>query len=151
MAKTNHPARHNTVGAYCFDAGAQPVDSLPMRKIQETIKWRGFVKLHINGERCESFLSELEYPPKSGKSWYVDSTTGLLFDKQTGLCRQSTFVSLDMALEPSAMTRADLRKWVAEKEKSDWAMSVINRKPGPKPKGSVINNEDGGDDDAFDD
>ena len=127
------------------------IDSLPMKKIQGSIQWRGFVLLHITGERCESFLADFEYPIKSGTFWYADATTGLLFDKQTGACRQATTVALDLAsIESSSMTRDGLRKRVAEKEKTAWEMSPINRaKPGPKPKGYVSSFDEDDDDDSL--
>lgn len=70
------------------------VDGLYMTRLQESIILRGMVRLHMTGEEDESMLADCEWPKKSGRIYLACAATGLLFDKQTGECRQSGRLSL---------------------------------------------------------
>ena len=65
------------------------VDGLNMNGIQGTIRWTGLVHLDQTNEDLECLLSETVWPRKTGASYFACASTGLLFDKQTGECRQS--------------------------------------------------------------
>lgn len=70
------------------------IDSLNMESIRRKIRWRGIVRLHQTQEDDESLLGEYEWERKSGVVYLACATTGLLFNKSTGSCLQSSSVSL---------------------------------------------------------
>lgn len=107
------------------------VDGLNMIGIQGEIRWTGFVHLDQTNEDLECLLSETVWPRKTGACYFVCASTGLLFDKQTGACRQSRKINLRMdTVVESRKTRAEFRKWMSEKSNGEgWC----KKKPGPKP------------------
>jgi len=111
---------------YCSE-----VDGLNMTKVQGSIQWKGDVHLSQLNEDSESLLSEIEWPKKSGNHFFVCASTGLLFDKQSGACRQSSMVTLNIdTLEPMKCTAAGYRKWLSSRISSE---TLKNKgKPGPK-------------------
>lgn len=109
---------------------------LHMPKLQSTIKWSGDVRLHQLSEDSSSFLSEAEWPPRSGNVLYACASTGLLFDKQSGRCLQSTRVSLLIeTVEEVKCTAAQFNRWL--KERLLTGVKSITIKRGPKPKGQA--------------
>lgn len=107
------------------------VDGLNMTKIQGSIQWKGVVRLSQLNEDSESLLSEIEWPKKSGNHFFVCASTGLLFDKQSGACWQSSTVTLKIdTLEPMKCTAAGYRKWLSARVSGE---TLKNKgKPGPK-------------------
>ena len=108
-----------------------------MTSLQASIQWRGMVRLHQLNEDSESYLAEVEWPKKSGRIYYGCASSGLLFDKQSGACRQSSNVTLDLdSLEPVKCTRAQFEKWRNARVQGGLRDIVISKR-GPKPKGYV--------------
>jgi hypothetical protein len=92
---------------------------LNMTKLQENIRFRGMVRLDQLREVDESVLSLATWPVKDGTEYYACATTGLLFDKQTGRCLQSSLVSLDLTtVEPSQISARQYQAWL-HKRKGD--------------------------------
>lgn len=91
------------------------VTGLNMAKIVASIKWRGQVALHQTGEQSESLLGEIVWPKKSGNTYYACATTGLLFDKTTGVCLQTQRVALLVATLTEAKPK-DLQAFMAQKK-----------------------------------
>ena len=108
------------------------VTGLPFTLLQSDIRWLGEVRLHQLRQDDECLLSEVEWPKRSGVFWYVCVISGLLFDKQTGECRQSTNVVLLLdTVTPAGKLPAGFygkwRKERKEREKFDWSsMKWIN-------------------------
>ena len=118
-------------------AASGPVGYVPTVKLQSSIKWRGIVRLHQTGNDEPSYLSDHEYPPKSGRIYYADASTGLLFDKETGACKQSSRVTLKLdTLVPVKCTAATFRNFIKDKIESG-PRDISIGKRGPKPKGYV--------------
>lgn len=113
------------------------VENLKMTSLQASIQWRGMVRLHQLNEDSESYLAEVEWPKKSGRIYYGCASSGLLFDKQSGACRQSSNVTLDMgSVESVKFTAAQFGKWHRERVMGGTRDIVISKR-GPKPKGYV--------------
>lgn len=109
--------------------------SVSMARLQSKIRWRGIVRLHQLSEDSEALLSEAEHQKGSGVMFYACASTGLLFDKTTGACIQSSSVSL--LLESIVETKCSLvqfEKWLKERRKAI-ANKFFSLKRGPKPKG----------------
>lgn len=105
-------------------------------RLQASIKFKGMVRLHQLREDDESYLSEVEHPKDSGQMFYACVSTGLLFDKQTGRCLQSS--KLDLLLDSVAevkCTAAQFEKW--RKVRTVTGVKHITLKRGPKPKGQA--------------
>ena len=114
---------------------------LNMVKLQSSIRWKGMVRLHQLKEDDESMLSETEYPKGSGKVYYACASTGLLFDKKTGRCLQSSQVELLLgSVVDSPMKSAAFARWVGNRQRV--AHNPMRGKPGPKPKGSQSFDDD---------
>lgn len=106
-----------------------------MVRLQSSIKWQGLVRLHQLNEDDQSYLSEIEHPKGSGTMVYACASTGLMFDKQSGRCLQSS--NLDLLLESVTETKCTAKqfeKW--KKARSVTGTKHITLKRGPKPKGS---------------
>jgi len=102
------------------------VNGLPLTVLKNRIKWFGKVRLHLLDEDDEALLSEVEWPKKSGILWYVCVFSGLLFDKQTGKCRQSTNVTLmlETLSGSESLPAGYFNRWRRERkerEKFDWS------------------------------
>ena len=102
------------------------VTGLPFTLLQSDIRWLSKVRLHQLRQDDECLLSEVEWPKRSGVFWYVCVSSGLLFDKQTGECRQSTNVVLLLdTVTPAGKLPAGFygkwRKERKEREKFDWS------------------------------
>ena len=118
--------------------GLGEVDGLNFAEIKRGVRWSGEVILELVRERSESLLAEYEYPVKSGVLWYCCATTGLLFDKQSGACRQSSNVRLDLAtLREDKRTESQVNAWIAARQQAIYDWSTFKVKRGQKPKGSV--------------
>lgn len=112
------------------------VDGLNMVNIQSHIQWKGIVYLEMLKEDDETMLSEVEWPKKSGRLFYGCASTGLLFDKQTGRCLQSSRVNLKLeTVKPTKCTPSQFSKWVSGRAIKE--SKHITLKRGPKPKGYV--------------
>jgi len=110
------------------------VENLKMTSLQASIQWRGMVRLHQLNEDSESYLAEIEWPKKSGRIHYACASTGLLFDKQSGRCQQSSNVTLLLeTVEETKCTLAQFGKWHTARVLSGPKDIVLKR--GPKPKG----------------
>ena len=113
------------------------VEGLNVARLQSEIQWRGMVRLHQLNEDSESYLADVEWPKKSGSMYYGCASTGLLFDKQSGVCRQSSNVTLDTgSVESVKFTAAQFGKWHRERVMGGTRDIVISKR-GPKPKGYV--------------
>lgn len=113
------------------------VDGLNVARLQSEIQWRGMVRLHQLNEDSESYLADVEWPKKSGSMYYGCVSTGLLFDKQSGACRQSSNVTLLMdTVETTKCTLTQFGKWHRERVMGGTRDIVISKR-GPKPKGYV--------------
>ena len=113
------------------------VDGLNIARLQSEIQWRGMVRLHQLNEDSESYLADVEWPKKSGSMYYGCVSTGLLFDKQSGACRQSSNVTLLMdTVETTKCTLTQFGKWHRERVMGGTRDIVISKR-GPKPKGYV--------------
>ena len=113
------------------------VEGLNVAKLQSEIQWRGMVRLHQLNEDSESYLADVEWPKKSGSMYYGCVSTGLLFDKQSGVCRQSSNVTLLMdTVETTKCTLTQFGKWHRERVMGGTRDIVISKR-GPKPRGYV--------------
>lgn len=112
------------------------VENLKMTSLQASIQWRGMVRLHQLNEDSESYLAEVEWPKKSGRIYYGCASSGLLFDKQSGRCQQSSNVTLLLdTVEETKCTPAQFGKWHTARVLC--APQGIKLKRGPKPKGQT--------------
>lgn len=112
------------------------VEGLKMTSLQASIKWRGMVRLHQLNEDSESYLAEIEWPKLSGRLHYACASTGLLFDKQSGRCQQSSAVTLRLdTVEETKCTPAQFGKWHTARILSGPRDICLKR--GPKPKGAT--------------
>jgi len=122
------------------------VDGLNVQKLESRIEWRGMVRLHLLGEDDESMLANVEWPKASGRHYYGCASTGLLFDKETGRCLQSSQVTLVLdSVEAAKMSAYQFGKWRTERQTGCRQHIVISAKRGPKPKGYVPPDDDDGD------
>jgi len=114
------------------------VNDLKMTRIEGSIQWTGKVRLHLLNEDSDSMLAEVEWPAKSGRMFYGCASTGLLFDKQSGRCQQSSNVTLLLdSVHEVECSRATFVKWRAARWAGGCGMRHITIKRGPKPKGYV--------------
>lgn len=112
--------------------------SLNMDKLEGSIQWIGKVRLHQLNEESDSMLSDVEWPAKSGRVFYGCASTGLLFDKQSGRCMQSSNVTLQLeTVQGVDCSRATFSKWKATRIAGGAGTKHITLKRGPKPKGYV--------------
>ena len=117
------------------------IDGINMVALQSSIHWRGDLRLLQLNENSESMLAEIEWPKKSGKLYWACASTGLLFDKQSGRCLQSSQVLLlPDTLAPIKCTRRDYDKWRNARVAGEGKAMAVKR--GPKPKGYVAPEED---------
>lgn len=122
------------------------VDGLNMTKLETSIQWIGKVRLHLLNEDSDSMLSDTEWPIQSGRMFYGCASTGLLFDKQSGRCLQSSNVSLLLdTLQEVECTKAKFMKWREARIAGGAATKHITLKRGPKPKGYVAPEYEDGD------
>ncbi len=91
------------------------VTGLNMAKIVNSIKWRGSVLLLATGEESDSLLGEVVWPKKSGREFYACATTGLLFDKQSGVCVQTGRIVLQIKTLTEAKPK-DMGAFLAKKK-----------------------------------
>lgn len=95
------------------------VDSLNMEAIKKTIQWRGTVRLHQLNEDDDSLLGLARWPKKGGPEYYACATSGLLFDKETGECVQSTNVVLKLDTITPA-TPKEYGPFVSDRRRRDY-------------------------------
>jgi len=108
--------------------------AMNLLRLQSAIRFQGLVRLHQTREDDESYLCEVEHPKGSGTMVYVCVSTGLLFDKQSGRCLQSSNMDLLLdSVQETRCTTAQFNKWV--KARSNAGTKQISLKRGPKPKG----------------
>ena len=132
------------------------VKGLKMEPLQASVRWVANLRLHQTGEDCESLMSETKWPPKIGPEYFACASTGLLFNKQSGRCLQSSSVSLliDTMKPIVGSTRGLFKKWRDKRIAEQGAFSHSTGKRGPKTKAhkayAAENNIENGDDYAFD-
>ena len=116
--------------------------ALKMVRLQSSIKWHGLVRLHQLKEDDETYLSEIDHPSIGGTMVYVCASTGLMFDKQSGRCLQSSH--MDLLLESVAETKCSAKqfvKWVNDRSASGNKNITIKRGPKPKGQRSMVEQE----------
>ena len=124
------------------------INGLNYKKLQSSVGWSGQVHLSQTAEDAECLLSETQWPKKYGPMYYACVSTGLLFDKQSGRCLQSSKVLLLMeTVKPKngGGTRKVFEKWMATREESPDRQKL---RPGPKTKEqkAAIENDETNDD-----
>ena len=129
------------------------VVGLKMEPLQNDIRWTGTMRLHLLNEDSECLLSETQWPKRSGPVYFVCVSTGLLFDKQSGICKQSSRVTLKIdSVKPitgGVQHYAYFKKWRDRRVQDDGWLSSNQAKRGPKPKAQKTYEADNeGDDDA---
>lgn len=107
------------------------VNGLCITDLQRSIHWNGQARLLQTGEDAECLLAECEWPKKSGNVFYACASTGLLFDKQSGACKQSSTVVLMLeTLKPKRCTEKQFAAWLRARMEGNWG--GLKAKPGPK-------------------
>lgn len=107
--------------------------SLNMVRLQSSIKWQGLVRLRQLKEDDDTYLSEIEHPAGSGTMVYACVSTGLMFDKQSGRCLQSSHMDLLLeSVNETKCTPGQFEKW--RKARSVTGTKHITLKRGRKPK-----------------
>ena len=97
------------------------VNNVPILKLQKRIAFRGAVNLRQMHETDECLMADYEWPKNSGHIWFCCVSTGLLFDKRTGECRQSTLVNLDLSsVEPFSPAATFFKKWRSERQSKEF-------------------------------
>jgi len=134
---------------------AAEINGLVMGRLQSSIQWAGQVRLHQTGEELESLLAECEWPNKSGKFYFACASTGLLFDKQSGACKQASTVQLLIdTVQPRKCSAAGFKVWIGARLNCGFNNAA---KRGPKPGGAAARalravqdeeSDEWGDDDA---
>lgn len=114
------------------------VIGLKMETLQNNIRWTGNLRLHQLKEDAQSLLSETPWPKRTGPLHFVCVSTGLLFDKQSGRCVQSSRITLLMdSVKPIAggvQGSGYFKRWRDQRIKDDGWLSSNQAKRGPKPK-----------------
>lgn len=90
-----------------------------MPDIADAVQWSGMVHLNITNEDDESLLGMIEFPKNSGREVYACATSGLMFDKQTGRCIQSSnlHLKLDSVRPHPPMTRVKVKAWADNRQR----------------------------------
>lgn len=136
-----HTARFQNVRRH-----ARPHDEvvgLNMRRLQASIRWSGKVKLFLTGEVLDAYLAECTYPKRDGSPYYACASTGLLFDRQTGRCRQSSSVLLLIdSVAPTACSAKAFLTWQKARQASEEKKAFTISRRGPKPRGCVAPEDD---------
>lgn len=132
-----HTARFQNVRRH-----ARPADEvvgLNMRRLQASIRWSGKVKLFLTGEVLDVYLAECTYPKRNGTTYYACASTGLLFDKETGRCRQSSSVLLLIdSVTPTACSAKAFAIWQKARQASEEKKAFTISRRGPKPKDCAL-------------
>lgn len=119
------------------------VIGLKMETLQNNIRWTGMLRLHHLKEDAQSLLSETQWPKKTGPVYFVCVSTGLLFDKQSGICRQSSRITLLMdsvkPIEGGVQGAGYFKRWRDKRIQDDGWLNSNQAKRGPKPKGQKAN------------
>lgn len=111
--------------------------SVNVAALQGAIEWIGSVRIDLLNETKECMLAEIEWPKKSGNKCFGCATTGLIFDKQSGRCHQSSNVTLLVnSVVEHKCTSSQYQKWHAKNVLLE-RKNIVLGKPGPKPKGYV--------------
>lgn len=114
------------------------VDGLNLRRLRCSIQWTAKVRLAMTGELLDAYLADCQWPKKTGETYYGCASTGLLFDKETGACRQSSYVSLLLdTLVPAKVSENEFLAWVKERQRGaeDW----FRRRRDAGDEGETIN------------
>ncbi|MFZ4539536.1 hypothetical protein [Propionivibrio sp.] len=118
------------------------INNLPMKAIQSAIRWTGTCRLHMLNEDAECLLSEYKLSKGDSKIYYADASTGLLFDRVTGACRQSSRVTLDIeSIKETVCTLAGFGRWRNAKFEG-WSETQLKNKRGPKTKEQKAQSEE---------
>ena len=112
------------------------VNGLKMEPLQKSIQWMATVRLHQLNEDSESLLAETQWPPKTGPVYFACASTGLLFDKQSGRCLQSSRVTLllDTVQPIVGSTRGLFKSWRDRRIAEQGVFNHSIGKRGPKTK-----------------
>ena len=112
------------------------VNGVKMEPLQKSIRWVAMVRLHQLNEDSESLLAETQWPPKTGPVYFACASTGLLFDKQSGRCLQSSQVTLLLdTMEPlEGGTKGLFKRWRDARIAAQGAFNHSTGKRGPKTK-----------------
>lgn len=117
---------------------ARPVGEvvgLNMKRLQSAIRWSGKVKLFLTGEVLDAYLAECTYPKRDGTTYYACASTGLLFDKESGRCRQSSSVLLLIdSVAPVDCSYKAFCTWQKARQASEEQKAFTISRRGPKPK-----------------
>ena len=129
------------------------VVGLKMETLQNNIRWTGILRLHQLKEDSQSLLSETQWPKKTGPLYFVCVSTGLLFDKQSGRCVQSSRITLLMdsvtPIDGGVQGSGYFKRWRDKRIQDDGWLNSNQAKRGPKPKAQkAYESEDLGDGDA---
>lgn len=90
------------------------VGAINIETIARAITHWGIVRLAQTLSDDESLLAVMEWPKKGGKTYYACAVTGLLFDVETGDCRQSSRCQLLLDTLTPASPK-DLRGYLAKR------------------------------------
>ena len=112
------------------------VNGLKMDTLQKSVQWMATVRLHQLNEDSESLLAETQWPPKTGPVCFACASTGLLFDKQSGRCLQSSQVSLllDTVKPIVGSARGLYKSWRDRRIAEQGVFNHSIGKRGPKTK-----------------
>lgn len=112
------------------------VNGLKMEPLQKSVQWTAMVRLHQLNEDSESLLAETAWPPKTGPLYFACVSTGLLFDKQSGRCLQSSRVTLllDTVQPIVGSTRGLFKSWRDRRIAEQGVFNHSIGKRGPKTK-----------------
>lgn len=110
------------------------VEDLDMKAVKRSIKWRGLVHLDQLREDDESLLGEARWPKANGEIYYACATSGLLFDKGTGHCLQSSNCTLLLGTIKPASPK-DFDRFIAGRKRHDY---------GRISKDTIMGSEDAG-------
>ena len=130
------------------------VNGLKMEPLQKSVQWMATVRLHQLNEDSESLLAETQWPPKTGPVYFACASTGLLFDKQSGRCLQSSQVSLllDTVKPIVGSARGLYKSWRDRRIAEQGVFNHSIGKRGPKTKAqkeyAAAHENDVGDGDA---
>lgn len=130
------------------------VNGLKMEPLQKSVRWTAMVRLHQLNEDSESLLAETAWPPKTGPLYFACVSTGLLFDKQSGRCLQSSRVTLllDTVQPIVGSTRGLFKSWLDRRIAEQGVFNHSIGKRGPKTKAqkeyAAAHESDVGDGDA---
>lgn len=132
------------------DLAKDEVTGLKIETLQKSVQWLATVRLHQLNEDSESLLAETQWPLKVGPMYFACASTGLLFDKQSGRCLQSSRVTLllDTVKPIAGSTRGLYKSWRDRRIAEQGVFNHSISKRGPKTKAQKEYENDAEDSDA---